>query len=197
MEAAVEHFERLLFNSSEPLSFVVFMPDWRDPPSRALTKIEGSRFKRKQLTIAAFEHEVRHGFQHICEASELLLKSSHPTLVVFLQNDAGFLRWGPTPDRVDAFLEAYRPGKEAPKDQKELTLLSPPPTPQSSAALSLNANAAIASTIPINSNTTAMPNITTNTNIITTSVNSTVEPRAEASTPPAAAVATNAAKAAI
>lgn len=131
MEAAVEHFERLLFNSAEPLSFIVFMPDWRDPPTRALTKIEGSRWKRKQLSIAAFEHEVRHGFQHICEPSELSLKSSHPTLVVFLQNDAGFLRWGPTPDRVEAFLEAYKPGKEIPKE-KELSLLSPPPTPQSS-----------------------------------------------------------------
>jgi phosphorylated CTD-interacting factor 1 len=133
MEASVEHMERLLFNSNEPLSFVVIVPDWREPATRALTKLESSRFKRKQLTLPAFEHEFKNGFQHLCEPTvEQISKSPHPTLIVFLQNDAGFLRWGPTPNRIDAFIESYKPGKEASKE-KELALLSPPPTPQTSA----------------------------------------------------------------
>ena len=46
------------------------------------------------------------------------------TIAVWLQNDAGFARWGPTPERIDAFLEAYRPGKERDRDRQEM--LSPP-----------------------------------------------------------------------
>ncbi len=40
---------------------------------------------------------------------DLNVKSIHGTLVVFLQNDAGFDKWGPTPERVKEFLLAYRP----------------------------------------------------------------------------------------
>lgn len=52
------------------------------------------------------------------------MKSAHGTVAVWLQNDAGFSRWGPTPDRVDALLEAYRPGRERDRDRQEM--LSPP-----------------------------------------------------------------------
>lgn len=138
MDASIEHIERLLLNSNEPLSFIFFIP--AEQPTRAQNRLEGSRFKRKQLTLVAFEHEFRHGFQHLVEPVEMGLKSPHRTLVVFLQNDAGFLRWGPTPDRVEAFLEAFKPGKEVPKE-KELTLLSPPPTPQTTPTNSTSTSA--------------------------------------------------------
>ena len=65
MEAAVNHMERLLSESPEPLSFVVLMPDYREPTPNALLRIEASQFKRKQVTIPAYEHEFRHGFQHV------------------------------------------------------------------------------------------------------------------------------------
>src|SRR4051794_31752636 len=104
MEASVDHMERLLLNSPDPLSFIVILPDWKEPVPRAVNKIELSRFKRKQLTLNAYEHDLRHGLQHVCDAQETTIKATHPTIVVFLQNDSGFLRWGPTPDRVDALL---------------------------------------------------------------------------------------------
>lgn len=135
MEATVDHIDRCLFNSTDPLSFIVFLPDWRDSPSKAVAKIEASRFKRKHITLTAFEHDFRHGFQHLCNDSEMIFKSSHPTLVIFLQNDAGFIRWGPTPDRFEALLESLKPGKEtvvSPAKERELSILSPPPTPQGS-----------------------------------------------------------------
>lgn len=133
MEATVDHIDRCLFNSTDPMSFIVFLPDWRDSPSKAVAKIEASRFKRKHITLAAFEHDFRHGFQHLCNDSEMIFKSSHPTLVIFLQNDAGFIRWGPTPDRFEALLESLKPGKEViPAKERELSILSPPPTPQGS-----------------------------------------------------------------
>ncbi|KAG8305180.1 mRNA (2'-O-methyladenosine-N(6)-)-methyltransferase [Homalodisca vitripennis] len=59
-----------------------------------------------------------------CEhKSELNVRSSHGTLVVWLQNNAGYQRWGPTEERVEALLEAFRPGKERERDRQEL--LSP------------------------------------------------------------------------
>ena len=46
---------------------------------------------------------------------ELNIRSSHGTLVVFLQNDSGYERWGPTPERLAelalSFQAAKRPGE--------------------------------------------------------------------------------------
>lgn len=64
MDAAVTHFERLLEESLEPLSFVVFLPEWREPAPQALLKLEASRWKRRQVVVPALEHDYRHGFQH-------------------------------------------------------------------------------------------------------------------------------------
>lgn len=43
------------------------------------------------------------------------------TVVVWLQNAAGFARWGPTDDRVEALLDAWRPQAKlrSPRDQPE------------------------------------------------------------------------------
>lgn len=65
MEAMVDHFERLLAQSTKPLSFIVFVPEWRDPTPVATLHMENSRFKRKQVLIPAFEHEYRSGLQHV------------------------------------------------------------------------------------------------------------------------------------
>lgn len=93
METMADHIDRLLHNSPEPLSFILFLPDFREPITRSLSKLEGSRYKRKQVSIPAFEHDFRNGYQYLCDASEINVKSPHPTLIIFLQNDAGFLRY--------------------------------------------------------------------------------------------------------
>ncbi|XP_063816546.1 mRNA (2'-O-methyladenosine-N(6)-)-methyltransferase isoform X4 [Pseudophryne corroboree] len=67
MDAMVTHFENLLDSSDQPLSFIVFIPEWRDPPTPALTRMEESRFKRHQLVLPAFQHEYRSGSQHVCK----------------------------------------------------------------------------------------------------------------------------------
>ncbi|KAJ8964804.1 hypothetical protein NQ314_004611 [Rhamnusium bicolor] len=123
MEASVNHMERLLNDSPEPLSFIVLMPDYREPTPNALVRLEASQFKRKQVTIPAFEHEFRHGFQHVLNKSELNVRSVHGTVIVWLQNTAGHQRWEPSEDRVQALLEAFRPGRERERDRQEL--LSP------------------------------------------------------------------------
>jgi len=123
MDAVVTHFERLLDDSIEPLSFIVFLPEWRDPAPPALLKLEASRWKRKQLVVPALEHDYRHGFQHVMPKTDVNVKSAHGTMIVWLQNDAGYQRWGPTEERVESLLEAFRPGRERERDKAQL--LSP------------------------------------------------------------------------
>uniref|UniRef100_A0A3Q0S7H3 mRNA (2'-O-methyladenosine-N(6)-)-methyltransferase n=1 Tax=Amphilophus citrinellus TaxID=61819 RepID=A0A3Q0S7H3_AMPCI len=109
MDAMVTHFEDLLDRSSEPLSFIVFVPEWRDPVTPALTRMEGSRFLRHQFSIPAYEHEYRSGSQHICKRDDMYYRAVHGTAVLFLQNDAGFAKWAPTPERLAELMAAYRP----------------------------------------------------------------------------------------
>nr|XP_023652355.1 phosphorylated CTD-interacting factor 1 isoform X1 [Paramormyrops kingsleyae]XP_023652356.1 phosphorylated CTD-interacting factor 1 isoform X1 [Paramormyrops kingsleyae] len=108
MDAMVTHFEKLLERSSEPLSFIIFIPEWRDPPTPALTRMEASRFRRHQFTVQAFEHEYRSGSQHICKREELYYKAVHSTAIIFLQNAAGFAKWEPTAERIQELQAAYR-----------------------------------------------------------------------------------------
>lgn len=44
--------------------------------------------------------------------SEINVKSTHSTLVCWLQNDQGYQMYKPTDTAIDAFLESYRPGKD-------------------------------------------------------------------------------------
>ena len=67
LEAMVDHVETILLESAEPLSFILFIPEWQCP---ALEKLEKSQFRRKQVVIPAQEHEYRHGFQHIINRFE-------------------------------------------------------------------------------------------------------------------------------
>ncbi|XP_039251610.2 mRNA (2'-O-methyladenosine-N(6)-)-methyltransferase-like isoform X1 [Styela clava] len=109
MESMVDHFDKLLAQTDKPLSFIVFVPEWRDPTPVATLHMENSRFKRKQVLIPAFEHEYRSGLQHVAPVNEVYHKSVHGTLLFFLQNDAGFEKWGPTPARLRELLSSFQP----------------------------------------------------------------------------------------
>ncbi|KAM3841513.1 mRNA (2'-O-methyladenosine-N(6)-)-methyltransferase isoform 2-T2 [Vipera latastei] len=108
MDVMVTHFEKLLEVSGEPLSFIVFIPEWRDPPPTSLTRMEQSRFKRQQLVLPAFDHKYRSGSQHLCKKEEMYYKAVHNTAVLFLQNNAGFSKWEPTQERLHELLTAYK-----------------------------------------------------------------------------------------
>ncbi|XP_033009815.1 mRNA (2'-O-methyladenosine-N(6)-)-methyltransferase [Lacerta agilis] len=108
MDAMVSHFEKLLEASNEPLSFIVFIPEWRDPPTPALTRMEQSRFKRHQLILPAFDHEYRSGSQHVCKKEEMYYKAVHNTAVLFLQNNSGFAKWEPNAERLQELVAAYK-----------------------------------------------------------------------------------------
>lgn len=60
---------------------------------------------------------------NLINRSDVNIRSKNGLLVIWLQNSSGYQRWGPTEDRVEALLEAFRPGKERERDKQEL--LSP------------------------------------------------------------------------
>ncbi|PAA53478.1 hypothetical protein BOX15_Mlig032164g2 [Macrostomum lignano] len=108
MVAMVNHMENLLKEATGPLSFMVFLPDWRDPPTEALVRLEASPYNRRQTCVLPFEHSYRNGMQHCLERDEdLYVKSAHGTLIVFLQNDAGFMKWTPTSEKIKDLLIAF------------------------------------------------------------------------------------------
>ncbi|XP_065353639.1 mRNA (2'-O-methyladenosine-N(6)-)-methyltransferase isoform X1 [Cloeon dipterum] len=133
--ASLGHIERLLAGSPEPLSFIVALPERREvsapagpdsqapAPTSALEALNKSRFGRRQIVVPAFEHEAIHGLQHCIQRSEAIIKSSHALVLVWLQNESGFQKWGPTEERVEQLLEAFRPGRHSDRERKEL--LSP------------------------------------------------------------------------
>ncbi|KAJ8401340.1 hypothetical protein AAFF_G00385710 [Aldrovandia affinis] len=132
MDTMVTHFEELLKRSNEPLSFIIFVPEWRDPPTPALTRMEASPFRRHQMTVPAFEHEYRSGSQHICKREEMYYKAVHGTAVIFLQNAAGFAKWEPNPERLQELQTAYRAsGRTLSSPGPSST---PTPTPTANAA---------------------------------------------------------------
>lgn len=67
VDATLQHIDRLLSDSSYPLSFIVFLPEYKDRPLKCLPRIEDSPYKRKLLVVPAMEHEYRHGYQHVLQ----------------------------------------------------------------------------------------------------------------------------------
>lgn len=72
--------------------------------------------------------------------SEIYMKCIHGTMVVWLQNNAGQQRWGPTESRVEALLEAFRPVRDKEREKQLAQALAIP-----AAAVAAAAAAAIAS----------------------------------------------------
>lgn len=67
-------------------------------------------------------HEYRHGYQHVLNKSEIYMKNVHGTMVVWLQNENGQNRWGPSESRVEALLEAFRPVREKEREKSQQDL---------------------------------------------------------------------------
>lgn len=44
---------------------------------------------------------------------------------MWLQNNAGCQRWSPSEDRVEAFMEAFRPGRERDRDRQDIMSTNP------------------------------------------------------------------------
>jgi phosphorylated CTD-interacting factor 1 len=109
LDASFDHFDRLLGASQEALSFVVFLELNEYPStSRAVQKLTKSRFKRKQLMLQPNAFEVRSGTQFMCDPLACNQRSSATLMIIFLQNDSGFIKYAPTQEKVDLLVEALK-----------------------------------------------------------------------------------------
>lgn len=106
-----------------------------------MSRVEESHFKRKLVVVPGMVHEYRHGYQHVLPKyshifflllslvefyfnrinfrSDIYMKNIHGTMVVWLQNNVGFTRWGPIESRVEALLDAFRPVREKERDKTQ------------------------------------------------------------------------------
>ncbi|XP_030388130.1 mRNA (2'-O-methyladenosine-N(6)-)-methyltransferase [Scaptodrosophila lebanonensis] len=112
IDASLVHIDKLLTDSMEPLSFIVFLPEWK-----SISKLEESMYKRRSMVVLGMAHEYRHGYQHMMQKSEVLIKCMQGTQVVWLQNSAGYARWGPNENRVEALREAFRPQRDRERER--------------------------------------------------------------------------------
>jgi phosphorylated CTD-interacting factor 1 len=93
-----------------PLGFVVVIPDWEDPVTRAILMLRASPFLRGDATLAAHGHVYVSGVQHVQpDASRMTFEATHATLVLVLQTPSATARWPLSEDAVRAVGEAWFP----------------------------------------------------------------------------------------
>eukprot|EP00026_Physarum_polycephalum_P005560 Phypoly_transcript_05595.p1 GENE.Phypoly_transcript_05595~~Phypoly_transcript_05595.p1 ORF type:complete len:531 (+),score=82.60 Phypoly_transcript_05595:167-1594(+) len=65
MEQMVTHIEELLGTSSQPLSFVIFIPEWLDPPMSALVRMRDTGvYTSAHFVVEQHDHKYVNGGQH-------------------------------------------------------------------------------------------------------------------------------------
>lgn len=109
LDVTFDHIDRLLSQSQEPLSFIIFleMPEYPGT-SKSVDKLSKSKFKRKQFVLQPQTYEIRSGVQFLFDPLNCNQKSSSNLLIVFLQNDAGFLKYNLTPEKIEQFLKSLK-----------------------------------------------------------------------------------------
>eukprot|EP00761_Pharyngomonas_kirbyi_P004546 gb/GECH01004551.1/.p1 GENE.gb/GECH01004551.1/~~gb/GECH01004551.1/.p1 ORF type:complete len:634 (+),score=170.70 gb/GECH01004551.1/:1-1902(+) len=94
MIAMAERIDWLLEQKDAgPLSFIVFVPDWMDPPSKAIIAMSRSPFCRGEFILEPQQHQYTNGMQHTERTDRLLFTAVHGTRVFVLQNDKGAEKW--------------------------------------------------------------------------------------------------------
>ena len=97
-----DRIDYLLRKTSKPLSFIVFIPEWLEPPTPGLVKMEKSIFNRAYFNIENGKHQYISGSQHLSDIEENNLYTSvHNTRVFILQNENAFKSWPPDKDSIN------------------------------------------------------------------------------------------------
>jgi phosphorylated CTD-interacting factor 1 len=102
MDRMANHLESLLMGSAQPLSFVVFVPDWQNPISPGLKTMHQSKFNQGELLLKGGSYEYVLGTQHITPDRHFLIPFD--TRLFFLQNEAGASKWPITDNLKDKFM---------------------------------------------------------------------------------------------
>ncbi|XP_017003850.2 mRNA (2'-O-methyladenosine-N(6)-)-methyltransferase [Drosophila takahashii] len=147
IEASLLHIDKLLTDTMEPLSFIVFLPEWK-----SISKLDESMYKRRSMVVLGMAHEYRHGYQHMLQKSDVLIKCMQGTQVVWLQNSAGYARWGPNEIRVEALREAFRPQRDRERERAAAAAAAAGVNPSQQSPATPPSSATAASTISSSTN---------------------------------------------
>ena len=105
MEIMRLNIELCLSSSSQPLSFIIVLPLWTD--CITIQMLADSRWLRSKLILNARSHSYVNGLQHRNQSFKRSFAAVHDTIVYFLQNDAGFSLWPPTPEKLSLLQAAF------------------------------------------------------------------------------------------
>jgi len=106
MSAMADHMIELLTDTDEPLMFIIFIPDWRDPVTPALIKLEDSLYCRHSRLIEKGKHQYITGRQHIHSRDSMFYDAVHGTMVFVLQNKAAVRTWQVDEELMDKLNQA-------------------------------------------------------------------------------------------
>lgn len=121
------HMNNLLANSSEPLSFIIVLPDWgRESRSvferKAFETIQGSRFNRRKMLLMQDLHGYYEGAQHRREA--LIKVSTCQSILFALQNEEGAKKYALTDELCISIKKSFRmPSTEKSESNKKLRIV--------------------------------------------------------------------------
>lgn len=79
----------------------MFIPEWIEPPTAGLVKMEDSKFNRLHFNAVNGQHGYVSGSQHVSNEESLLYAAMHNTRVFVLQNDAGYSMFTPTKEKIE------------------------------------------------------------------------------------------------
>lgn len=106
IERLADRIEYLLENSKYALSYLVFIPEWIEPPTPGLVKMEKSKFNRMHFNVDNGAHHYVSGSQHVSNEDPQLYTAMHNTRVFVLQNEAGYSLFTPTKEKIEKLKEA-------------------------------------------------------------------------------------------
>ena len=102
IERMAIRIDKLLEKTDLPLSFIVFIPEWLDPPTPGLVRMNNSIFKTRDFIVPGQKHKYVAGTQFLEQRGRLLYSAIHDTHVYFLQNKAGYEKWMPTDTKIES-----------------------------------------------------------------------------------------------
>jgi phosphorylated CTD-interacting factor 1 len=112
IECMADRIDFLLETSKFALSFIVFIPEWLDPPTPGLVKMEKSHYMRVNFNIEIGKHKYVSGSQYLNNSSSSCFYSeAHNTRVFFLQNQSGYEMFTPTSEKLEMLKESMHSSK--------------------------------------------------------------------------------------
>lgn len=94
-----KHMEYLLETSEKPLSFIIYVPNWINPPCLPIEYMKQSKYNRESIIVEPENHLYMSGFQADGQKAHIF-QPVHSTLVLFLQNEEGNIKWKPTIEKI-------------------------------------------------------------------------------------------------